>query len=231
MIQLLNMLCNGYYTWSIVLWKSMNDITCLDYESESTEDWVCSGMISKMPVVGREINSIWLLSVFVFPSVNMFSEGDRAEADENHSYFWLRQTKRRRRVWEPSSSEGPRTMFSGGSDHPHWMWFWDHPTECDSETTPTECDSETTPTECDSETTPTECDSETTPTECDAETTPHWMWFRDHPHWMWFWDHPPLIVIWDHPPLNVILRSPPTECDFKGPPLNVILRDHHWMWF
>ncbi len=46
------------------------------YESEATEDWVCSGMISfKMPVDGREKNppnSISLLSVFVCPIVNFF---------------------------------------------------------------------------------------------------------------------------------------------------------------
>ncbi len=60
----------------------INNIKCLDYESEATEDWVCSGMNSfKMPVVGREKNpqkSISLLSVFVFPTVNVFLEGDRA---------------------------------------------------------------------------------------------------------------------------------------------------------
>ncbi len=48
-------------------------------------------MISfKMPVVGREKNppnSIRLLSVCVFPSVNVFLEGDRAEADENIHIF------------------------------------------------------------------------------------------------------------------------------------------------
>ncbi len=34
------------------IWEIMNDITRLDNESEATEDWVCSGMISfKMPVV------------------------------------------------------------------------------------------------------------------------------------------------------------------------------------
>ncbi len=135
----------------------MNDITCLDYESESTEDWVCSGMISvKMPVVGREIHSIWLLSVFVFPSVNVFSEGDRAEADEKHSCICMKQAKRWRRVWEPSGREGPITMFSGGPDHP--------PTECDYETTP-----------------PLNVVLRTPPTECSFENTPHWMWLWDHP--------------------------------------------------
>ncbi len=36
----------------------INNIKCLDYESEATEDRVCAGMISfKMPVVGREKKS------------------------------------------------------------------------------------------------------------------------------------------------------------------------------
>ncbi len=44
---------------------------------------MCSGMISfKMPVVGREKKSpkvyISYLSVFVFPTVHVFLEGDRA---------------------------------------------------------------------------------------------------------------------------------------------------------
>ncbi len=57
----------------------MNNITCLDYESESTEDWVCSDMISfKMPVVGTENILYKFLSVFVFPTVNVFLDGDRA---------------------------------------------------------------------------------------------------------------------------------------------------------
>ncbi len=46
------------------------------------------------------------------------------EADENYSYFWMRQAKRRRRGWEPSGWEGTRAMFSGMPDHLHWMWFW-----------------------------------------------------------------------------------------------------------
>ncbi len=52
------------------------------YTSEATEDWVCSGMISfKMPVVGREKKIpqiLWLLSVFVFPTVNVYLESDKA---------------------------------------------------------------------------------------------------------------------------------------------------------
>ncbi len=73
--------------------------------------------------------SISLLSVFVFPTVNVFLEGDRAGSwwkpfiflDE--AGFTLAMTWRR--GWEPSVWEGPRTMFSGGSDHPS--------TECDFE--------------------------------------------------------------------------------------------------
>ncbi len=111
----------------------MNNTTHLDYESEATEDWVCSRMISfKMPVVGRKKNpqkSISLLSEFVFPTVNVFLEGDRAGSwwkpfiflDE--AGFTLAMTWRR--GWEPSVWEGPRTMFSGRPDHP--------PTECDFE--------------------------------------------------------------------------------------------------
>ncbi len=99
----------------------MNNIKCLDYESEATEDWVCSGMISfKMPVVGRKKNpqkSI-SLSVFVFPTVNVFLEGDRAGS-------W----------WKPfifldeagSTLAMARTMFAGGPTTPHWMWFWGAP--------------------------------------------------------------------------------------------------------
>ncbi len=52
------------------------------YESEATEDWVCSGMISfKMPVVGREKKSP---KVYIIVISNCFSystcvlEGDRA---------------------------------------------------------------------------------------------------------------------------------------------------------
>ncbi len=52
------------------------------YESEATEDWVSSGMISfKMPVFGREKKSpkfyIIVISI-VFPTVNVFLEGGRA---------------------------------------------------------------------------------------------------------------------------------------------------------
>ncbi len=59
LIQLLKMLSNCCITLNAqFLWKMMNNITHLDYESKATEDWVCSGMISfKMPVVEREKKS------------------------------------------------------------------------------------------------------------------------------------------------------------------------------
>ncbi len=73
MIQLLKMLTVALLLKHSFLWKMMNNIKCLDYESEATEDWVCSDMISfKMPVVGRKRKSyisISLLSVFVFPTI------------------------------------------------------------------------------------------------------------------------------------------------------------------
>ncbi len=80
------------------------------YESEATEDWVCSGMISfKMSFVGRERKSLKVYMIVIsisFSYSKCVLEGDRAEADENHSYVWMRQTMRGRRVWEPSSCWG-----------------------------------------------------------------------------------------------------------------------------
>ncbi len=96
------------------------------YKSEATEDWVCSGMISfKMPAVGRERNppnSISLLSVFVFPTVNVFLQGDRAGSWWK-PFIFLDEAGQE--MEEPSGWKGPRTIFSGWSDHP--------PTECDFE--------------------------------------------------------------------------------------------------
>ncbi len=79
-MQLLKMLRNCCITLEAqFLWKMMNNITHLDYESEATEDWVCSGMSSfKMPVVGRKKNPPKIYIIFVFPTVNVFLEGDRA---------------------------------------------------------------------------------------------------------------------------------------------------------
>ncbi len=90
--------------------------------------------VSRCLLLGERKNpqkSISLLSVFVFPSVNVFLEGDRDGSwwkpfiflDE--AGFTLAMTWRR--GWEPSGWEGPRTMFSVGPDHP--------PTECDFEGT------------------------------------------------------------------------------------------------
>ncbi len=77
------------------------------------------------------LKSIWLLSVCVFPTVNVFLEGDRAGSwwkpfiflDE--AGFTLAMTWRR--GWEPSGWEGPRTMSAGGPITLHWMWFWGAP--------------------------------------------------------------------------------------------------------
>ncbi len=56
------------------VWKCMENFE-QHYESEATEDWVCSGMISfKLPLVEREKKQ----SVFVFPTVNVYLEGDIA---------------------------------------------------------------------------------------------------------------------------------------------------------
>ncbi len=96
----------------------ITNIKCLDYESEATEDWVCSGM---MPVVGRKKKhisyiSISLLSVLVFPTINAFLEGDRAGSWWKPFIFLdeagFNPAKRWRRGWER-----PRTMFAGGPDH------------------------------------------------------------------------------------------------------------------
>ncbi len=108
----------------------INNIKWLDYESEATEDWVCSGVISfKMPVVGREKKSPKVnitVSICLFFSKCVL-EGDRAgswwkpfifldEAGFTLAMRWMRG-------WEPSGWEGPRAMFS--VEHP--------PTECDFE--------------------------------------------------------------------------------------------------
>ncbi len=99
------------------------------YESEATEDWVCSGMMSfKMPVVGRETNTpkfISLLSVFVFPTVNVFLEGDRAGS-------W----------WKPfifldeagqEMEESLRAQRLKGTQNDVLYGAWPPPTECDFE--------------------------------------------------------------------------------------------------
>ncbi len=99
----------------------MNNITCLVYE-----DWICSGMINfKMHIVGRKKipkHSILLLSVFVFPTVNVFLEGDRAGCWWKQLIFLdeagFNLVKTWRRNWDASVWEGPRTMFSGGPDQP-----------------------------------------------------------------------------------------------------------------
>ncbi len=98
------------------------------YESEANEDWVCSGMISfKMSFVGRERKSLKVYIIVIsisFSYSKCVLEGDRAEADENHLYVWMRQTMRWRRVWEPSGWEGPERCSLGGRTTPHRMWFW-----------------------------------------------------------------------------------------------------------
>ncbi len=91
------------------------------YESEANEDWVCSGMISfKMSFVGRERKSLKVYIIVIsisFSYSKCVLEGDRAEADENLSYVWMRQTMRGRRVWDVLWGAGPP------------------PTECDFEGT------------------------------------------------------------------------------------------------
>ncbi len=51
------------------------------YESEATEDYVQVWSVSRCLLLGERKNppnSIWLLSVLVFPTVNVFLESDRA---------------------------------------------------------------------------------------------------------------------------------------------------------
>ncbi len=68
-------------------------------------------------------NSISMLSVFVFPTVNVYLEGYRAGSWWKHSYFWMRQVKRWRRVWEPGGwDQGTQNNVLCGA-----------PTECDFE--------------------------------------------------------------------------------------------------
>ncbi len=114
-----------------VLWKMMNNIKCLDYESEATEDWVWSDMISfKMPVVGREKKIIYLYHCYQYLFFLQYSkcllEGDRAGSWWKPFIFLdeasFNLAKRWRWVWER-----PRTMFAGGLTTPHWMWFWGSP--------------------------------------------------------------------------------------------------------
>ncbi len=101
-----------YYTFR--LWKWSNRGLCV-FMYDQFQDACC--WEKKIPQ-----NSISLLSVFVFPTVNVFLEGDRAGSwwkpfiflDE--AGFNLAMTCRR--GWEPSGWERPRIMFSGGPNHP-----------------------------------------------------------------------------------------------------------------
>ncbi len=108
LIQLLKMLRNCCITFEAsFLCKMMNNIKCLDYESEATEDWLWS--VSRCLLLWEKKNpqkSISLSSVFVFPTINVFLESDRAgswwkpfvfldEAGFNLAVTW-------RRGWEPS---------------------------------------------------------------------------------------------------------------------------------
>ncbi len=122
LIQLLKMPCNGCITLENF------EQHC---ESEATEDWVCSGMISfKMPVFGREKipQILYHCYQYVFSTVNVFLEGDRVGSWWKAFIFLdeavqeMEESLRAQRL-----RKGPRTMFSGGPDHPHWMWFWGAP--------------------------------------------------------------------------------------------------------
>ncbi len=92
------------------------------WESEATEDWVCSGMISfKMPVVGREQNSqnsIWLLSVFVFPTVNVILEGDRAGSWPKPLIFLDEAGQDMEECLRAQRLRGAQNYVLWGPDHP-----------------------------------------------------------------------------------------------------------------
>ncbi len=100
----------------------MKNIKCLDYESEATEDWVYSGMISfKMPVVGREKNSpkVYIIVISIcFPTVNVFLEGDRAGGWN----FWMRQALYGGEVESPAVERDPERC-SLGSWPPHGVCY------------------------------------------------------------------------------------------------------------
>ncbi len=87
---------------------------------KATENWVCSGMISfKMPVVGRKIPQN---SIIIVISI-CFSYRKCLEADENHSYFWMRQALPW--PWHGGEVESGTERCSLGARPP--------PTECDFE--------------------------------------------------------------------------------------------------
>ncbi len=92
------------------------------YENEATGDWIFSGMI-KMPVFGREKQSpkcyIIVISI-CFSYSKCLLERDRAGSWWKHSYVWMRQAKRRRRVWERTQND---VLWGAGPP----------PTECDFE--------------------------------------------------------------------------------------------------
>ncbi len=79
----------------------------------------------KIPVVGREKKSISLLSVFVFPLVNVFLEDDRAGSW--YIFGWGRP-RDGGEVDSPAVERVPERCSLGGRTTP--------PPECDFETTP-----------------------------------------------------------------------------------------------
>ncbi len=113
-----------FASWSIVLWKILNITKVKQLRTEYVQ--VC--MSFKMPVVGRETNTpkfISLLSVFVFPTVNVFLEGDRAGS-------W----------WKPfifldeagqEMEESLRAQRLKGTQNDVLYGAWPPPTECDFE--------------------------------------------------------------------------------------------------
>ncbi len=67
-----------HYSWSIILWKTLNNIMKVkQLRTKYVQVW----SVSRCLLLGEKENtpySIWLLSVCVFPTVNVFLEGHRA---------------------------------------------------------------------------------------------------------------------------------------------------------
>ncbi len=117
------MLCNccitleayfyGHFWTTLRKWKQLR--------TEYVQVW----SVSRCLLLGEQENpqnSISLFSVFVFPTVNIFLEGDRAGSWWK-PFIFLDEAGQEIGESLRAQQKGPRTMFSGGPDHP--------PTECD----------------------------------------------------------------------------------------------------
>ncbi len=123
-----------YVTVALLLKHSLMENYEQYYKSEATKDWVYSGVISfKMSVVGREKNPqncISLLSVFVFPTVNVFLEGDRAGSWWKQFIFLDEADQEMEESLRAQRLRAAHNNVLWGPRPPH--------TECDFERTPSQ---------------------------------------------------------------------------------------------